>query len=200
MNVVGDTLNYSLAVTCPRCGCKAASYVPFEICENSAIPELQKHPEWVWRTHREGLVIWFFPDIVSDFRIEEKGWPGLRRVVCCPSCGLRGLYNFRPIPVWRRWGLDPDLLISHCPICGDGPWPVPLSIDEVAGSFDICCDSEGCWTEYGCDDTPEYRERWKNEAVQRLGSDRVVARLANSIPQWNVNIDDLWKYYTHCDE
>lgn len=199
MNVVGATISRSLPVSCPRCGCEADSYFPFDICSLSAVQDLQNHPEWVWRSYGEGLVIWFFPDIVSDFGRYEKGWPGLRSVVCCPSCGLRGLYTFRSVPTWERWGLDPNLQITHCPICGDGPWDSPRSIDEVAGSFDICCDSNGCWTEYGCDDTQQYREQWKQEAIKKYGRERVEARLANSIPQWNVDVNDLWRHHTHED-
>ncbi len=197
MTGVGDTIKRSLAVTCPKCGSKANSYLPFEVNAQSAIPKLQDHPEWLWKPFNEGIVIWFFPQIVSDFGGCESGWPGLRRVVVCDSCGLRGLYNFRSVPTWERWGLDPNLRITHCPICGDGPWERARSIDEVAGSFDICCDSEGCWTEYGCDDTPEYRELWRGEATKQLGEERVKERLARSIPQWNTDIADLWKHYTH---
>lgn len=200
MYKVGETAKCSLEVTCPQCGARADSYLPFELCSSSFSTYLETyHRDWLFRPrpHRGDLVIWFFPDIISDFPANETGWPALRRATICPACGLRGLYSFRCVPTSERWGLDPELRINHCPICGLGPWDRSYTVDELDHTFDICGGDDGCWTEYGCDDTPEFREAWREKAIEKYGADYVAKRLANSIARWNVEIDDLWKHYTH---
>ena len=50
--------------------------------------------------------------------------------------------------------------ISHCPVCGFGPYSPPYSsADELRHSFDICpC----CGCEYGYDDNEEHFDRWES--------------------------------------
>ena len=48
--------------------------------------------------------------------------------------------------------------ISHCPICGNGPFLVPYqSIAEIRESFDIC---SCCGCEYGYDDNLQHYMNW----------------------------------------
>ena len=55
-------------------------------------------------------------------------------------------------------------LISHCPLCGYGPWVTTYkSIDELRMSYDIC---ECCGGEFGNDDSVEYYDQWVNEGCK----------------------------------
>lgn len=66
-------------------------------------------------------------------------------------------------------------------------------MDELAGSYSIC---EDCGCEYGCDDTPEIRERWLEEAKQRLTTDELNQRKARMIMTWNAPLKPAWMYCT----
>ena len=54
--------------------------------------------------------------------------------------------------------------ISHCPVCGYGPFEEPFaSAEQIRHSYDIC---DCCGCEYGYDDNEQHFNKWVTEGCR----------------------------------
>lgn len=188
-------------VVCPGCGEKATASFPLTFLDIKPedIASYQDHYARhgkrveINTDHNGRVILWFFPDFFNRWPSGDQGWPGSMTLCECDHCGFRGKHRYSTAPLIEQWGLDATTRISYCPICGQGPWSESYSVDELAGSYSIC---EDCGCEYGCDDTPEIRERWLEEAKQRLTTDELNQRKARMIMTWNAPLKPAWMYCT----
>lgn len=188
-------------VVCPKCGDKAKASFPMAFLDIKAeqiASSLEGYAQLGERVEinadQNGRhIVWFFPDFFNRWPSGDQGWPASLTVCECDHCGFRGKHRFTSAPLAEQWGLESSKVITHCPICGFGPMSQSGPVDEVADSYSICPD---CSCEYGFDDTPEFRDRWLEDAKQRLTTGELDQRRSRMIMGWNVPQKPEWMYYT----